>query len=60
MDYIKQYKKHPKYVEQRDQTSRAIQSTRAKINPLPVYARMQIHLTRKVAKVAGKSVPVKT
>lgn len=50
IDFLNSYKEKPRFLEQTDQTSKALKAARAKKIPLPTYAKMQMAMMKKIAK----------
>ena len=53
-DYIKEYMDNPRFVEQTDQTTKALKNLLSKNIPLPSYARFQLSLMKKIYKEEKK------
>ena len=50
VDYIKEYNENPRFVEQNDQTTKALKNLLSQNIPLPGYARFQLGLMKKLYK----------
>ena len=49
-EYIGTYRGNPRFLEQTDQTSKALKAARSKKIPLPSYARTQLAYMKKLEK----------